>query len=131
MIYLDANFFLFSNFDETSRGENARRLQEKIASGQKATTCALTLDEVMWVIIKNKKKEALRETVEDIYALPNLTIKEVSASTPLDALALMEQFDLKPRDAFHAAVMKSSGIIEIASDDPDFDRVKGIKRIRL
>ncbi|MGI0078664.1 MAG: type II toxin-antitoxin system VapC family toxin [Nitrososphaerales archaeon] len=131
MIYLDANFFLFCNFDKTSRGENARRLQEKIVSGQKATTCALTLDEVMGVIIKNKRKEALRETIEDIYAMQNLTIKEVPASTPLDALTLLEQFDLKPRDAFHVAVMKSSGILEIASDDPEFDRVKGINRIRL
>lgn len=130
-MYLDANFFVFSNFDQTSRGENARALQEKILTGAKATTCALTLDEVMWVIIKNKRREALRETIEDIYAMPNLTIKEVLASTPLDALELMDQFHLKPRDAFHAAVMKSNGITEIASDDPDFDRVKGIKRIKL
>lgn len=131
MIYLDANFFLFANFDQTSRGENARRLQEKIISGLKATTCALTLDEVMWIIIKNKRREVLRDTIEDIYAMQNLTIKEVSGSTPLDALALMEEFNLKPRDAFHVAIMKSNGIIEIASDDPDFDRVKGVKRIRL
>lgn len=102
-----------------------------MTSGLKAVTCALTLDEIMWVIIKNKKGEVLRETIEDIYAMPNLVIKEVSASIPLDALSLMEQFELKPRDAFHAAVMKSNGITEIASDDPDFDRVKGIKRIKL
>ena len=94
-------------------------------------TCALTLDEIMWVMIKNKKEKALRETIEDIYAVPNLSIKEVPSSTPLDALTLMEQFDLKPRDAFHVAVMKSNGITEVVSDDPDFDRVKGIKRIRL
>lgn len=131
MIYLDANFFIFSNFDQTSRGENARKIEQSIAAGLKATTCALTLDEVMWVIIKNRRAEALRETVEDIYALPNLSIKEVSPMVPLDALSLMEEFDLKPRDAIHAAVMKSSGITEIASDDPDFDRVKGIKRIKL
>ena len=131
MMYLDANFFIFSNFDLTSKGENARRIQEKIISGSKAMTCALTLDEVMWVMIKNKREEALRETIEDIYATPNLTVKEVPASTPLDALTLMDQFHLKPRDAFHAAVMKSNGATEIASDDPDFDRVKGIKRIRL
>ena len=131
MIYLDANFFLFSNFDQTSRGENARRLQEKIVSGEKAMTCVLTLDEVMWVIVKNDRRGVLRETIEDIYAMPNLTIKDVSQSLPLDALALMEQFELKPRDALHVAAMKSSGLNEIASDDKDFDRVKGIKRIRL
>jgi hypothetical protein len=54
----------------------------------------------MWVIIKNKKKEALRETMENIYALPNLSIKEVGASIPLDALALMEEFEFKPKGCF-------------------------------
>lgn len=74
MMYLDANFFIFSNFDQTSKGENARRIQEKIIAGSKAMTCALTLDEVMRVMIKNKRKEALRETIEDIYATPNLAV---------------------------------------------------------
>ena len=80
---------------------------------------------------EQEKKEALRSTFESIYAMHNLSIKEVSETTPLDALALMEQFDLKPRDAFHAAVMIANGMSEIVSDDPDFDRVKGFKRIKL
>jgi predicted nucleic acid-binding protein len=63
--------------------------------------------------------------------MPNLVLREVSSSIPLDALALMDLFHLKPRDAFHAAVMKANGITESASDDPDFDRAKGIKRIKL
>ena len=131
MIYLDSNFFLFSLFDQTTKGENARKLAQKVINGEKAITSALTLDEVMWIVLKNKRKEALRSAVEGIYAMQNLSVKGVSESIPLDALALMEQFDLKPRDAFHVAVMKSEGITEIASDDPDFDRVRGLKRIRL
>jgi hypothetical protein len=43
------NFFIFSNFDQTSRGENAGTLQERIIDGTKAMTSALTLDEVMWL----------------------------------------------------------------------------------
>ena len=132
MIYLDSNFFLFSLFDQTIKGENARKLAQKIIDGgEKAITSALTFDEVMWIVLKNKRKEALRSTVESIYGMPNLSVKGVSESIPLDALALMEQFNLKPRDAFHVAIMKREGITEIASDDPDFDRVKGLQRIRL
>ncbi len=130
-IYLDSNFFLFCFFDQSSRGENARKLAEKIITGQKAATCALTLDEVMWIVIKNRRREALRQTIESIYAMQNLSIRDVPGSIPLEALALTEQFNLKPRDAFHAAIMNSIGATEIASDDPDFDRVKGLKRIRL
>src|SRR5579875_438090 len=118
-MYLNSNFFLFSMFDQTNKGENARRIARKIIEGEKAITSASALNEVMWIILKNKRREALRSTVESIYAMQNLSIKEVSESTPLDALALMEQFDLKPRDAFYTAVMKSNGIFEIVSDDPD------------
>lgn len=106
-------------------------VQEKIIRGTKAITRALTLDEVMWVLIKNRRSESIRDKVEDIYAMPNLTVKEVPASAPLDVLNLTNNFQLKPRDAFHASVMKANGVTEIVSDDPDFDRVKGIKRIKL
>ena len=130
--YLDANFFILYNFDQTSRGETARRIHEKILGGSmRAVTSALALDEVMWVIIKNKRSEVLRETIEDIFAMQNLTVKDVYSSTPLDALYYINEYDLKPRDAFHIAIMKASGISEIISDDHDFDRVKGIKRTRL
>ena len=131
MIYLDANFFILCNFDSTSRGENARKIQERISKGTKASTSALALDEVVWVLIKNKKMPLLRETIEDIFAIPNLAVLEVPSTSALDALDFVERFGLKPRDAFHAAIMKSRGITEIVSDDQDFDGVKGIRRISL
>ncbi|MDA4112089.1 MAG: type II toxin-antitoxin system VapC family toxin [Thaumarchaeota archaeon] len=131
-VYLDANFFIIYNFDPTARGEAARSILERIMKGSlRAMTSALALDEVMWVIMKNMKHELLRETIEDIFAIENLVVKDVFSSTPLDALDYIEKYDLKPRDAFHVALMKSAGLNEIVSDDRDFDRVKGIKRIKL
>ena len=85
----------------------------------------------MWVLIRNNRGQLLRETIEDIYAIQNLSILNVAGSTALDALDYIETENLKPRDAFHVAIMKSNKINEIASDDQDFDRVKGIKRIKL
>lgn len=131
MIYLDANFFVICNFDQTIKGENARKILSKIIAGKKAITSSLALDEVMWVIIKNKKIEALRETIEDIYATLNLTVKEVASHIPLEALDVIEKYDLKPRDAFHVAIMKNLGVTEIVSDDLDFDEVEWIKRIKI
>lgn len=131
MIYLDANFFIICNFDLTSKGEKARKIQGEIISGKAAITSSLALDEVMWVLVKNRKPELLRETIEDIYAVLNLTIKEVSPNIPLEALDIIEKYNLTPRDAFHVAVMKSYDVKEIVSDDTDFDRVEGVKRIRL
>ncbi len=131
MIYLDANFFVLYNFDLSVKGKNARSIQEKIIAGNKAVTSSLALDEVMWVIIKTKKTEALRETIHDIYAMPNLSIREVSSTIPLEALDFIEKYALKPRDAFHAAIMKHFGIEKIVSDDQHFDKIEWIKRIKL
>jgi hypothetical protein len=36
---------------------------------------------------------------------------------------------LKPSDALHLGVMRSNGINLIISEDEDFDKVKGVKRI--
>jgi uncharacterized protein len=130
-MYLDANFFILCNFDTGSRGESARKIQREIVEKERAFTSSLALDEVMWVLIKNGKKSVIRETIEDIFATQNLSVLEVSGSVALDALDGIEDYDLKPRDAFHVAIMKSNKISEIVSDDKDFDRVKGIKRIRL
>ena len=133
MIYIDANVFVFASFDDTEKGRTARKAIEEIGEGKLplAITSTLTMDEVMWAAIKNKKTAELRATVEDIYAMPNLVIKGVNSNIPLMALSFIEEQGLKPRDAFHAAIMKSFGITEIVSDDSDFDKVKWMKRIKL
>lgn len=131
MIYLDANFFIFCHFDSTVNGDNARKMLQKIIDGKSAVTSTLALDEVMWVIVKNRKESELRQVIESVYSTTNLEVKEIGYQIPLLALDFIEVNTLKPRDAFHAAVMKSLGISEIVTDDADFDRLKGVKRIRI
>jgi predicted nucleic acid-binding protein len=43
----------------------------------------------------------------------------------------MEKYDLSPRDAFHISIMKEGKIASIVSDDEDFDKVEGVKRILI
>lgn len=131
MIYLDANFFPYLFFDVEEKGEKARKIQSEIIKGKKAVTSALTLDEVMWVLIKNDKKEFIRKTVLDIYSMQNLEIRKVSPLVPITAIEFIEKYGLKPRDAFHLAIMKELKISEIVTDDPHFDKIPGIKRIKL
>jgi len=132
MLYLDANFFIFALLDRTDKGVEARSLQQRIVEGkERAVTSSLTLDEIMWVLIKGGKQHLLRTAVEGIYSMPNLDVVEVSSTAPLLALDFIERYDLKPRDAFHASVMRENNVETIASDDEDFDRIEWIKRIRL
>jgi len=132
MIYLDANFFIFALLDQTRKGEKARALLKDIITGKNAAvTSALALDEVLWVLRRNDKKHLMRRTIEDIYATPNLEVREVGALIPLQALSLLEEFSLKPRDAFHVAVMEQLRVTIIASDDADFDKIKRLKRLKF
>ena len=132
MIYLDTNFFIFALLDQTKKGDKAREIQREIIAGKNfAITSPLAMDEVIWVLLKNGKQHLIRKTVEDIYSVPNLNVREVSALIPLSALEFMEKYKLKPRDAFHVAIMENFGITEIVSDDSDFDKVKEIKRVKL
>lgn len=52
-VYLDANFFIFSLLDRTEVGRDARKIYQKMVTGEINTvTSSLTFDEVMWVFIK-------------------------------------------------------------------------------
>jgi predicted nucleic acid-binding protein len=63
--------------------------------------------------------------------LPNLTVLDIlviDLDTMNDA---MTQFHIRPRDALHYAVMKRIGCLDVASNDPHFDRIPTINRHTL
>jgi uncharacterized protein len=130
MIYLDANFFIIATLTN-EKGKKARTIAKEITQGKQAITSSLALDEVMWIYIKNNRKQEIRKIIEEIYIMPNLQVKEVPATVPLRALEFIEHYNLKPRDAFHCAVMEHFHIKEIVSDDKDFDKVQTIRRVKI
>ena len=44
---------------------------------------------------------------------------------------IVEEYRVKLRDAIHASCAIKNRVREIISDDPDFDRIKEIRRVRL
>ncbi len=127
--YVDANVFFLATFGSGEKSGKAEKLLRNIEDGRTTgITCSLALDELMWAVLKQKKGYRLAEAVGYVYALPNMHVVDTPAHAPLEALKLMEEYGLRPRDAIHAAVMKHHGLTTIYSDDADFDRVKGIKR---
>lgn len=62
---------------------------------------------------------------------PNLTVLDVLA-IDLDTMNdAMTQFHVRPRDALHYAAMKRIGCLDLASNDPHFDRIPAINRYTL
>ena len=60
--------------------------------------------------------------------LPHINLVGVDTADFERMLENIETFSLLPRDALHAAIVQRLGLNGIASDDVDFDRVKGIER---
>lgn len=127
-LYLDANVIVLATTSD-AKGERALGWLDLVQKGiEDAIISSLTFDEVIWVLLKNGKGSMIEEVVRSAYSLKNCVIVGVDAEIPLSALEFMKKFKLKPRDAFHLAIMKQHGVNTMISDDADFDRVRGIKR---
>mgnify|MGYP001215473615 CR=1 FL=1 len=134
MRYLDSNIFLLPVLYKGRKADRAKSILELMVSGNtQCATSALTIDEVLWVLIKmTRDREGAIATCKDIVELPNLTVLDVTNHDSLRALELMEKYvQLKPRDAIHLAVSTNAGIFSIVSDDSDFDGISEVNRESL
>lgn len=60
--------------------------------------------------------------------LPHINLVGVETTDFTRMLKNIRTFFLLPRDAMHVAIVQRLGLNGIASDDIDFDRVKGVER---
>lgn len=132
MTYLDANVFIYAAMGAESKAVPAQKILQKVAEGDMdACTSTLTWDEIVWAVKKALGYNDAREEGIKFLAFPNLKLISADANIVAEAQRLITETKLKPRDAIHAASAIRHGIREFVSDDPDFDAVSEIKRIRL
>lgn len=135
MKYVDSNVFIYPVVaDERTdrKAALAKKILLQIANGKlKAATSSLTWDELFWVIKKFLGRSLAIVEGRRFVEFPNLKILEVGESTITAAQDVIGNYDIKPRDSIHAACALENGIREIISDDPDFDKIKEVKRIKL
>ena len=132
--YLDANIFIYPIlYSSDSKEKKCKQILNDVVSGRlQAITSSLTLDEIIWKIIKKTGRQKTLKLAKDLFELPNLTIVEVGTQDMFNAIELMEKYPhLKPRDAIHAAVAINNNAAKIYSDDSDFDALKEIGRVGL
>ncbi len=129
-VYLDANLLIYASIDETEIGGKARKIIEKIKEGRyKAYTASLTFDEIMYAIQKNADREKAIRTAELYIKLQNLNIIPIDTQLIIKSIEVYKKTNLKPRDSIHLTAMISKNLHIIISSDPDFDKIKDIKRI--
>ena len=135
MIYIDSNIFIYPVIADENTEEKShlsKNILIKIAEGKlDARTSVLTWDELVWSVKKFIGQEIAKEEGKKFLEFPNLRILNIDENIINEAQKILEEYDLKPRDSIHAACAIKNNIKEIVSDDPDFDKISEIRRIRL
>jgi predicted nucleic acid-binding protein len=122
LIYLDANVFVYSALDKKAIGNNARAIVRDIQLGKLAAgTSALTFDELVWAVRKQRGEQAGALAGEVFLNTPHLVILDVRHEVLLASLALIKIYHFQPRDAVHAATALGSSAEYIVSEDRDYD----------
>jgi predicted nucleic acid-binding protein len=126
---LDAGVFIFAALNRQVIGKRARSLIQRIAEGkEEAASCALSVDEIVWVVSKHRSRQDALDAGRAFLTVPNLKILPVNQDAILSALTLMRRYELDPRDAIHAATAVLSRCTTIVSADAHFDAVVEIPR---
>jgi predicted nucleic acid-binding protein len=126
--FLDSCFLIYLN----AMVDDERRLIEELFRRlleEQLFTNMLVVDEVLYI---SRKYGVSYETTLDFLkntVLPYAEVLPVEEEDLKPVEKYLLKYGLKPSDAIHLATMEKAGISNIVSEDREFDRVKGIKRI--
>jgi len=128
--YIDSNIFINSVLYDDEKAERCKEIALRISNREIfAITSVLTWDELVYAIRKNLRREIAIIEGEKFLRFPNLIFIDANKNIISMAQKLIKRYNLKPRDAIHAATAISQGCQEIISEDSDFDRVEELKRV--
>lgn len=130
MRFVDANVFIYVIMKSPKKDyEISRGILMRIEDGEEAATSLAVLQEVVdWLEYNNRKKEvrSFLTAVNSYLTMNKLLVKWESFFVALDDV---ERYGVDFVDALTLQTMLKNGIDEIYSNDKDFDRVPGIKRV--
>jgi predicted nucleic acid-binding protein len=135
MAYVDTNVFIYPLLytEETEpKVKKAKQILLKIESGQlPAYTSALTWDEVVWAVSKTLGRDDGISEGQKLLGFPNLRFVCADENILSQAQALMNKYNLRPRDSIHVASAIDRKVKTFISDDKDIDQVKEVTRTPL
>ncbi|MEW6593041.1 MAG: PIN domain-containing protein [Candidatus Hadarchaeota archaeon] len=79
MFYCDSNLLIYPAIYSDEKATAAEKILRAMARGDvNCLTCALTIDEVLWIVWKLRGKEKAVEQAGRLLELPNLKIVDTS-----------------------------------------------------
>jgi len=132
VLYLDSNVFIYAALNTEDIGDRARALLRRVEQGEeKASSSALTFDELVWAVKKYRTLDDAIMAGEAFLNFKGLRLVPVDGGLLVLALGLIRNYELDPRDSIHAASATLSKAEAIVSTDERFDKVDGLHRKTL
>ncbi len=154
-LYIDTGIFIRHHSKDLKYKDECTAFLTKVEQGEwEAFVSFLVIDEASYILLKYKAAELLKthdpqkilkglkrkKLHEKAWEAAQLHIDYVLGLRDKGALRIIEQvpkpeefaqnarkYGLLPRDTIHLSLMLTHGIVNIATTDQDFDKVKGIK----
>src|SRR3989344_4637949 len=125
--YIDSNVFIQAILRDDVNSQDVLR---KIINNEfEGITSILSWDELVYVLRKFINSESAISEGKKFLVFPNLKFVDTKKDIILRAQKLIEKYNIRPRDAIHAATALHVGVNEIISEDSDFDKINELKRI--
>jgi predicted nucleic acid-binding protein len=131
--FLDTNVFLRHLLqDDPDQSPRASAFLKCIEEGSiKVRTSDTVIFETVFTLQKvyRRPKAAIRDTLLPLLELPGIVLP--SKRRYRKVFSLYVDGNLPFADAYHAVLMEQLHLTEIVTFDTDFDKIKGITRIKL
>jgi predicted nucleic acid-binding protein len=128
--FVETNVFLYVITAHAEFGPIAKRILERIDSGEEAVTSSLVIAEVCAWLHYRKRKTDVNTFLDAVESYPSLRKCETTYADELRAKEFQRSYPrLEFFDRVYLAQMERLKLTEIYSNDRSLDRVKGIKRI--
>ena|SRR3990167_8174205 len=133
--YLDSNILIYFLDQKSPYHKKTKNLIGKLDPDTYTLIISpLVIDEFLYTLKRIMTTENMRSeqifkdlgrAYDAIVALKNLEIAPVSIDKSINrkVITIMEEFHLRPRDAYHILIMQENSIDEFATFDTDFKRV--------
>ena len=130
MRFVDSNVFIYVLIRSPKNDyEIAKQILKRIENGEEAITNLAIIQEIVDWLEYNHRRKDVEKLLTAINSYLSLKKAEVCWSDMLKAIDDMKRYNLDLTDALTLQTMKKYNIKEIYTNDRDFDRVEGIKRI--
>jgi predicted nucleic acid-binding protein len=132
MVFIDSNVPMYVAGREHRNREPARRFLDRVRVARvDGCTSTEVLQEILYRYSALRRLDLARQVYDLFVAVCPVVYPVDLSDTDRARDLLCGGENISARDAVHAAVMLNHGLTEIATFDEGFDRIEGIRRVRL